>query len=472
MSDHQGNILILSIFHSVGRCLRLRFVVLILYVISTSFSLAIETMAADMPLPPLKGMQLGKASLDISGSIRFRYEYRNNFSIKRYEDAKDNYLLERFRLEFNLKTGKGLRTFIQFQDAHCLDCAYTPSDFQGSCPTTNEFDVRQAFLEWSELNSNPIGFKMGRQQINYRDNRIFGPGQWGNVGRYSWDALLFKYEAAHINLDSFFAKRIFYLPEQFLDDHYPYDVYALYGQIKKLPFDLDAFYTYKYNSADNDKYGKLFKEEKRHTSGFYVKGKQPIGKDSFLSYSGLYAYQTGSYPGRAQRISAYGGYANLGIHGKPVVPQGFWGRYSYGSGDKNPDDNKVQTFDGIFGAIDKYYGRMNFFSWMNLEDYQLTYQIEPIRRLKITVDHHWFRVAQNHDAWYYGNGKPARTAGHVAATESHDLGTEWDLFAVYDLNKSLQLQLGYCHFIPGAVIVKSGFYERSNYMIFQVFYKF
>ena len=49
---------------------------------------------------------------------------------------------------------------------------------------------------------------------------------------------------------------------------------------------------------------------------------------------------------------------------------------------------------------------MNFFSWMNLEDYQLTYQIEPIRGLKITLDHHWFRVAQNHDDWYYGNGKP------------------------------------------------------------------
>ena len=69
-------------------------------------------MAAGMPLPSLKGMQLGNASLDISGSIRLRYEYQNNFSIKGYEDAKDNYVLERSRLEFNLKTGVGLRTFI------------------------------------------------------------------------------------------------------------------------------------------------------------------------------------------------------------------------------------------------------------------------------------------------------------------------------------------------------------------------
>ena len=27
---------------------------------------------------------------------------------------------------------------------------------------------------------------------------------------------------------------------------------------------------FKYNSADNDRYDKLFKEKKRHTSGFYI----------------------------------------------------------------------------------------------------------------------------------------------------------------------------------------------------------
>jgi hypothetical protein len=154
------------------------------------------------------------------------------------------------------------------------------------------------------------------------------------------------------------------------------------------------------------------------------------------------------------------------------IPHTFWARYSYGSGDKNPHDNKVETFDNIFGAIDKYFGRMNVLCWMNLEDYQLTYQLKPVKSLKFTLDYHWFRVAQNTDAWYYGNGKKVRTPGQVSATESHVLGTEWDLFCVYDVNKAIQLQLAYCRFLPGAVIYKSGFHEKSNYMIFQVFYKF
>ena len=418
----------------------------------------------------LKNVPLGNASFSIGGNLRFRYEYQNNFNVKTYANTKDNYILERFRLNIHLKTQKGLETFIQFQDTHCLDCALKVRDFKGKCPYVNEMDVRQAYLEWRKIDGSPFGFKAGRQQINYRDNRVFGPGQWGNVGRYTWDALMFKYEGSYLDLDAFFAKRIFYRPKAFLDEHYPYDVYALYGKIKHLPVSLDVFCTFKFNRADKDKYGILFKKEQRHTFGVYFKGKQPLyGKNHFLTYSGLYAYQTGCYPGRGSRISAYGWYANLGLHFTAFIPQAFWVRYSYGSGDKDPNDNKFQTFDGIFGAIDKYFGRMNMLCWKNLKDYQLTYQLKPIKGLKITIDHHWFYLAQREDYWYYANGKPARD---VSATGSDYLGREWDGFAVYDMNKHLQFQLGICRFLPGTALVKSGFHEKTDYIIFQTFIKF
>lgn len=418
----------------------------------------------------LKNIPFGNASLSIGGNLRLRYEYQNNFNVKTYTNTKDNYILERFRLNMHLKTQKGLNTFIQFQDAHCFDCSLKVNDFKGKSPYVNELDIRQAYVEWRKIGGSPFGFKIGRQQINYRDNRVFGPGEWGNVGRYTWDALMFKYEGNYLDLDIFFAKRIFYRPKVFLDEHYPYDVYALYGKIKHLPVSLDIFYTFKFNRTDKVKYGILFKKEQRHTLGFYFKGKQFLhGKKYFLSYSGLYAYQTGRYPGRGLRISAYGTYANLGIHFKAFVPQAFWVRYSYGSGDKNSHDNKSQTFDGIFGAIDKYFGRTNMLCWKNLKDYQLTYQLKPIKGLKITIDYHWFYLAQKKDFWYYANGKPVRD---VSATGSDYLGREWDVFAVYDINKYLQFQLGVCRFLPGTALIKSGFHEKADYTIFQTFIKF
>ena len=144
-------------------------------------------------------------------------------------------------------------------------------------------------------------------------------------------------------------------------------------------------------------------------------------------------------------------------------------RYSYGSGDEDPSDNKSQTFDGIFGAIDKYFGRMNILCWKNLKDYQLTYQLKLIKGLKITIDHHWFYLSQKGDYWYYANERPLRD---VSSTGSDDLGREWDGFAVYDMNKHLQFQLGICRFLPGTALVKSGFHEKADYIIFQTFIKF
>ncbi len=34
-----------------------------------------------------------------------------------------------------------------------------------------------------------MGLKAGRQSVSYADNRVFGPGNWGNVGRYWWDVV-------------------------------------------------------------------------------------------------------------------------------------------------------------------------------------------------------------------------------------------------------------------------------------------
>ncbi len=429
-----------------------------------------STIASSFPYTELKNVKLGNAYLNIGGNLRLRYEYQNNYNIKEYTNFNDNYLLERFRLNTYLKTQRGLKIFVQLQDSHCIDCALGIDDFKGQCPYVNRLDIRQAYLEWHRINNSPFGFKIGRQEISYRDKRVFGPGAWGNVGRYTWDALMLKYESDYLSLDAFFAKRIFYLPKTFLDKHYPYDVYGLYGQIKQLPINLDVFYILKYNRSDvTDEYGNFFPEEKRHTFGFYFKGKKPLyGKDYLLNYSGLYAYQTGSY--QDKDISAYGWYVNLGLDYKFFIPQSFWVKYSYGSGDKDPNDDKVQTFDGIFSAMAKYFGRINMFCWDNIKDYQLTYQLKPLKGLKIIIDYHWFYLAQKTDYWYYFNGKPVKD--RKPPFPSDYLGREWDGFAVYDVNKHLQLQLGICRFLPATALVKTGFHEKADYIIFQTFIKF
>ena len=43
--------------------------------------------------------------------------------------------------------------------------------------------------------------RLARQQISYGDQRVFGPGQWGNTGRWCWDAALVNVKGRRLDAD-------------------------------------------------------------------------------------------------------------------------------------------------------------------------------------------------------------------------------------------------------------------------------
>jgi len=55
-------------------------------------------------------------------------------------------------------------------------------------PNEEYFEIYDDYIEYGKLFSN-FSMKLGRQKIFYGDNHIFGPGEWGNTGRWTWDAL-------------------------------------------------------------------------------------------------------------------------------------------------------------------------------------------------------------------------------------------------------------------------------------------
>jgi hypothetical protein len=173
---------------------------MVLWSAGSLFAGAVEERKAERPKKPywsdaLKGIPLGPLSLDIGGSVRLRYEYQNDFNIQRYADDRrpgfrsDHFLLHRTRLDFDLHLSEEARLYTEFQDARVYESNFRKDDFILGCPYWNPFDLRQAYLEWLHIGDSPFGIKIGRQAIFYGDNRIWGPGEWGNVGRYTWDAV-------------------------------------------------------------------------------------------------------------------------------------------------------------------------------------------------------------------------------------------------------------------------------------------
>jgi len=409
----------------------------------------------------LKDIQLGPGTLDLGLSLRGRYEFLGDFNIKRHERAEnDEVLLERVRLDFDYRIGEDFRAFVQIQDAHFWLSDFHVRDFEPSCPYQNPADLRQAFIEWHHIGGTPVGAEIGRQVLRYGDDRVLGPGDWGNAGRYTWDAIKGLLDVEPVALDVFFARRVEYDPHHFDDEHFDFDVVGAYARVKNLPLDVDAFWLYKI-----DEHGRMQGErgrpgdERRHTVGVHVDGAAAERFD----YGGTIACQVGDF-GRDD-IRAYGLNARAGWTFDTAWQPRLGAELTYASGDHDPTDGRHETFDGVFGAGARYYGRMNLFAWKNLEDYQTGLSVTPVKGLKVALDYHFFRLAEAKDAWYYGNGKAQRC--DVTGDAGDTLGHELDLIARYKLSDHLTLMGGYAHFFPGPFVSETGSSEDADWFFLQ-----
>ena len=410
----------------------------------------------------LKGISLGPGKLDIGGSIRGRYEWFDNFNVKQYHPnrhTKDHVLLERVRLTLDYHLTDHAHAFVMFQDSHYWLNEISRKDAKGPHPYLNPWDLRQAYVEWKHIGGSPLGFKVGRQAICYRDKRVYGPGNWGNVGRYAWDAAKAYVDTDVAKLDAICGQRVEFESRDFDDKHFEYDMYALYLQTKKLPVDFDVFYTLKHEQLDSTNH------ERRHTVGAYVDYKHKLGWDA----GGTAAVQRGKFR-RDSDIEAYGYNARLGYtFDLPWSPR-LGVEHIYASGDSNPNDTTHETFDTIFSAADCYYGRMNLFCWKNIEDYQFSLSLKPRKGLKIWVDYNIFRLAQRKDSWYWVSGRPQRT--DATGTTGRSLGHEIDLLLKWQLTKNLELFTGFGHFFPSRFIEKNGPHGDANWAFMQLMFTF
>jgi hypothetical protein len=399
----------------------------------------------------LKDIPLGPGTLDIGVNIRTRYEFTDNFSVQKYgTELDDNLLLLRSRLSLDYHIGKPAHVYVEMQDARYSSDELPRSAFPASNPFHDETELRQAFLEWEHIGDSPLGFKAGRQSIACADKRIFGPGEWGNVGRYWWDAAKLYWHTKPVKVDLLYGRQIVSEPSSFNDEHFPYQMGALYAQFRSITngsftFKPDAFYVGRYDTHGNLKGESGTGDEIRHTLGFRADGQFGRGWD----YYGTFAGQFGEYG--KDDIATLGVIAGLGYTWKADWKPRWGVEFAYASGDDDPTDGTRGTFDNVYGAADAYYyGWMNLVGWVNLEDYQMSFAVRPTKDLKLWVEYNYFRLASATDAWYYGDGKAVRR--DATGQAGQELGHEINVLGQWKLHKTLELLGGYGLFLPGEFV--------------------
>ena len=144
----------------------------------------------------LAKQSFAEGKLIFGTNVRFRYEFQNNFNQNFYGDnpkngsSNDGFLLGRFRAGFDYYPGENIHLALWMQDSEAWDNALSDSSFYietfgiENNPNRDRWELGDAYLEVKKIFNLPVTFKGGRQKIAYGNNRVFGPGEWGNTGRW------------------------------------------------------------------------------------------------------------------------------------------------------------------------------------------------------------------------------------------------------------------------------------------------
>lgn len=135
-------------------------------------------------------------------TARYRLELWNGMNQKNFGNPEyigklnDKLLLQRIIIGANAKLNPKITLSFAIQDSRIFGWSLNSNNFKiGDSaryylmnPQEEFFDFYSLNLVWDSI-LNKTKIIIGRQKITFGDNRIFGPGEWGNTGRWNWDAI-------------------------------------------------------------------------------------------------------------------------------------------------------------------------------------------------------------------------------------------------------------------------------------------
>lgn len=129
----------------------------------------------------------------------------------------------------------------------------------------------------------------------------------------------------------------------------------------------------------------------------------------------------------------------------PWTPR-FAVEYDYASGDSNPNDNKDQRFDTLYGARRFEFGATGIYgafarSNVNTPGYRIT--AAPRSDLQLGLSHRFYWLASARDSWTTANLQD--TSGRT----DDFIGQQLELTARWDVNSSLNLEAGWAQLFKG-----------------------
>ena len=426
------------------------------------------------------------ANWDIGGSVRLRYELKENaLGLPANNDWRDtsgtaldtdnSYFSDKILAHVGY-TAKWWSFYVQGRSS---STSGDDRSWDGAIPGTGgagpesdgPVDLHQAYFTVGNHKEFPVSAKIGRQEFIYGDERLVGAFAWNNIGRV-FDAAKVRWQNSWFSLDAFTSRIV--LPD---DNNFnmwnDYNLFSgAYLTTKKIPKHTAEFYFLSRNDGPGSTTANPASfppflvaapfARDIYTIGLRVKSSPgELGNwDYTLETAGQFGNWKPAATSARQDHEAYMAAFNVGYtfpetFGTPRVAL----EYAFGSGDSDPNDNTHGTFDNLYPTNHKFYGYMDLQSLQNIHSIRPIFTIKPHPRLSLALEGNLFWLADTHDRSYNVAGAPRGGTGPTPGNgfginPNYDsyLGSEIDLVAGFIVTKFVMVEAGYGHFFRGKYI--------------------
>ena len=414
---------------------------------------------------PIKWIRLSDDwTLTLGGQARFRFESETNKSFGGAKPSQDAFFLQRYFIHADLKHDDGLRLFLQGK------FAYVDSrDRGGFAGLEDHADFHQAFVDIPSLiGTERVTFRLGRQELQYGNERLISPLDWGNTRR-TFDGIKVFADLPDWRVDAFAVRPVLVDRRNLDDEDENVDFYGLYSTWKGTKA-LSADFYFLLLKNNND-----LPEVATNANGrvgrrtLYTIGTRLWGKRDRWDYETELASQFGTFAGdrvRAWMAAVGGGYTFADVMWQPRLGL----LYDYASGDRDPTDGTHSTFNQHFPLGHAWMGYLDLVGRSNIHAIKAQLKVKPSKKVTAWADFHTFFADQDHDALYSAGGAPTRR--DTAGTGSHKFGHELDLAVKIALDVHTTALIGWAHMWPGGFISATGDDDEHDLIYAQIEYKF
>jgi hypothetical protein len=403
----------------------------------------------------------GDSYLSLGGEARVRWESWNNFGFAPAND--DDFGLFRLRLHGDLHLTESFRVFVEGKSSLSTD-----RSLPGGRRTLDEdtADLQNAFIDVARpMGDTRLTLRGGRQELLFGKQRLVSPLDWSNTRR-TWDGGDVIWTGAKGRLDAFVTQVVPVQKYEFNDTNSDDQFWGLYGTGTCPLTKLGADIYYLGLDRETGVYDSGSGHEVRHTVGLRLGGKI---KDTNADVDLEGGYQFGSFGGadiEAFFVASQVGYTFPDLVAAPRVYLGF----DYASGDDDPADGDLQTFNQLYPLAHAYLGYIDVVGRQNVMDFSQGLVAWPVsKKTLVKLENHILSRAETSDALYNAGGGIVRSG---ASGGSRELGDELDVTIKHQLDRHTAVWLGYSHFFAGDFIRESGSADDIDFAYATIQYTF